>query len=271
MKCICFNVNSVRTRLHQLEYVVEQYQPDFIGLQETKVDDENFPLEDIKALGYHVEFHGQKSHYGVALMSKIPFDSCTKGFASDTENDQRRFIGGDFTLANGKKISVMNGYFPQGESQDHPTKYPNKRKYYRDLLDHLQNNFDKEQALIVMGDVNVSPEDIDIGIGEDNKKRWLKTGKCSFLPEEREWLNTLFDWGLIDTYRALQPKNDDKFSWFDYRSKGFDREPKRGLRIDLIMATKVLAEQCQVSDIDYTARQMERPSDHCPIWAEFDY
>ena len=79
----------------------------------------------------------------------------------------------------------MNGYFPQGEERNHPVKFPYKVKFYKDLLKHIKKNYDPKDYLVVMGDLNISPEDIDIGIGEENKKRWLRTGKCSFLPEER--------------------------------------------------------------------------------------
>lgn len=271
MKCVSFNVNSVRIRLHQLAAVIDTYSPDFIGLQETKVKDDEFPVEAIKELGYNVEFHGQKNHYGVALLSRHPFKTVIKGFDGDTDDTQKRFVGGKFILPDGKEVTVYNGYFPQGESQTHPTKYPNKRDYYAKLSQLLANHHNPEENIIVMGDVNISPSDIDIGIGEDNRRRWLKMGKCSFLPEEREWLEKLKNWGLTDTFRALYPEVDNKFSWFDYRSKGFEREPKRGLRIDLIMATKPLAEQCTDSGIDYEVRGMEKPSDHCPIWSEFNF
>ena len=120
-----------------------------------------------------------------------------------------------------------------------------------------------------MGDLNISPQDIDIGIGEQNRKRWLSTGKCSFLPEEREWLKNLTDWGLKDSFRLINPEVDDLFSWFDYRSRGFDDVPKRGLRIDQIWITDSLAPTLKDVGIDYEARGMEKPSDHAPIWANF--
>lgn len=274
MILISFNANSIRTRIHQLEYIINTYSPEFIGIQETKVDDENFPREQIESLGYHVEFFGQKTHYGVALMSKSPFKHCQKGFPSDSDDEQKRFIAGNFILPNGEKLTVMNGYFPQGESREHPTKFPNKERYYADLIKYLNSTHSNSENIIVMGDMNVCPSDNDIGIGEDNKKRWLKTGKCSFLTEEQTWLQALINWGLIDTYRQIHPisssdKTENKYSWFDYRSRGFDREPKRGLRIDFIFATKKIAQNCVASDIDYIARAMEKPSDHCPIWSEF--
>lgn len=268
MKCISFNTNSIRTRLHQLEALVDKHAPDFIGIQETKVTDPDFPVDAIEKLGYSAQYIGQKTHYGVALLSKHEFKKVYKGFDTDTEEAQKRFIGGEFEI-NGKTLSLYNGYFPQGESRDHPTKFPNKEKYYQDLQVHLNTHCRPEDDVIVMGDMNISHTDLDIGIGEDNRKRWIRTGKCSFLPEERDWLDTLISWGLKDTYRETYPDKNDEFSWFDYRSKGFDREPKRGLRIDLILASESLMSRVVDVGIDYEIRGMERPSDHCPIWTEF--
>lgn len=135
-------------------------------------------------------------------------------------------------------------------------------------MSYLEQHSQKEQ-IVVMGDFNISYQDIDIGIGDQNAKRWLRTGKCSFLPEEREWFDKLLGWGLTDTYRAQHPENNSFFSWFDYRSKGFDDVPKRGLRIDGVLATAPLIERLVASGIDYDTRAMEKPSDHAPIWAEF--
>jgi len=124
---------------------------------------------------------------------------------------------------------------------------------------------------IVTGDFNISHRDNDIGIGDKNAKRWLQTGKCSFQPVERVWLNKVMDRGFYDTFRKFFPEIDDRFSWFDYRSKGFADEPKRGLRIDLVLATKSLYDCCTDAGIDYDIRGMDKPSDHCPIWATFDF
>ena len=98
----------------------------------------------------------------------------------------------------------------------------------------------------------------------------MRSGATSFLPEEREWLERLQAWGLDDSYRTKYPEVDDLFSWFDYRSKGFNRDPKRGLRIDHILTTKKLTKVLTDSGIDYDIRAMEKPSDHCPVWSEFD-
>jgi len=269
MKVISFNTNSIRMRQHQLEALVKNHNPDVIGIQETKAQDIDFPIEAIESLGYQSAFHGQKTHYGVALLFKQTPIEIYKGFPGDTDDAQRRFIAAKFEI-NGEIVTIMNGYFPQGDSNKHPDKFPAKKKFYKDLTDLITTQHTPDDKLIVMGDMNIAPLDIDIGIGEDNKKRWLKAGKCSFLPEEREWLQTLYDWGLHDTYRHQYPDIDDRFSWFDYRSKGFDREPKRGLRIDLILATQNLLDKCTDTGIEYSIRGMEKPSDHCPIWAEFE-
>lgn len=268
MRFVSFNINSVRARLHQLQQLIDTLNPDVIGLQETKVFDPDFPLEAIQAMGYQVEIHGQKSHYGVALLSRTPALRIQKGFPWDTEDAQRRFIAAEYEIQ-GQRITVANGYFPQGESRDHPIKFPAKAKFYADLKRWLQETQSPDKPLIVMGDMNISHKDPDIGIGEQNAKRWLRDGKCSFLPEERVWLNEVTQWGLQDTYRQSYPDANDRFSWFDYRSKGFEDDPRRGLRIDLILATAPLMAQFEGAGIDYDIRGMDKPSDHCPVWADF--
>lgn len=269
MKAISFNINSIRSRLHQLQAIIDKHEPDFIGLQETKVNDPDFPLAAVEAMGYHVIYHGQKTHYGVALLSKYPFLHEIKGFPGGDELAQRRFIGGHFATPLGEVI-VLNGYFPQGESRTHAIKFPAKQKYYADLIAFLKSTYSPDQQIMLMGDMNISHQDCDIGIGEENRKRWLRTGKCSFLPEERVWLEELLGWGLKDTFRELSPDEKTIFSWFDYRSRGFDDDPRRGLRIDLILATPALQARCTDAGVDYDIRAMEKPSDHCPIWATFD-
>ncbi len=269
MKIVSFNVNSVRSRLHQLAAVIEKHRPEIIALQETKVQDQDFPASEIRDLGYQALWFGQKTHYGVALLSRCEAVEPQYGFQSDAEDAQRRLIAASYPLANGKKVRVINGYFPQGESRAHPVKFPNKQLFYEGLQEHLAVSQDPAELLLVVGDMNVAPQDQDIGIGADNAKRWLRTGKCSFLPEEREWLARIYEWGLIDTFRKCYPDSDDRFSWFDYRSRGFEATPPRGLRIDLILASHPLAEYCVDAGIDYDIRAMDKPSDHAPVWAEF--
>ncbi|MEC4724716.1 exodeoxyribonuclease III [Shewanella sp. D64] len=267
MKIVSFNINGIRARLHQLQALIDAHQPDVIGLQETKAHDEVFPVADVEAMGYKVHYHGGKAHYGVAMMSKLEPVKVQKGFPTDEDDAQRRMIMGTFTQENGRPLTVLNGYFPQGDNISHETKYPAKRKFYQDLMIYLNENHTPDEDIAIIGDINISPVDLDIGIGEPNAKRWLKTGKCSFQPEEREWLKTLMDWGLVDTFRELHPERTERYSWFDYRSKGFD--DNRGLRIDVVLATKSLVERLVESDVDYELRGIEKPSDHAPIWSSF--
>ena len=268
MKFVSFNINGLRARPHQLEALVEQHQPDVIGLQETKVHDDMFPLEDVAKLGYNVFYHGQKGHYGVALLTKVQPVSVRRGFPGDDEDAQRRLIMAEIPSPVGD-ITVINGYFPQGESRDHPTKFPAKEKFYRDLQTYLEQSLPADKPVLIMGDMNISSTDLDIGIGEESRKRWLRAGKCSFLPEEREWMARLLNWGLVDTFREKNPEISDRFSWFDYRSRGFD--DNRGLRIDLLLASQPLAAHCVDSGIDYDIRSMEKPSDHAPVWSTFQF
>ncbi len=268
MKIISFNTNSIRIRLHQLQELIDTHDADIIGIQETKVTDEEFPFEAIQAMGYHAICHGQKTHYGVAMLSKREPANVQKGFPDEPDDAQRRLIAADFETEHGP-LTVINGYFPQGENRGHPVKFPAKEKFYADLESYLDKHCDSGSDLAIIGDFNVAPVDADLGIGEVNVKRWLRDGATGFLPEEREWMQTLVGWGLTDSYRYVYPDSEGFFSWFDYRSKGFDREPKRGLRVDHILVTAGLLGRVIDSGIDYEIRAMEKPSDHCPVWTEF--
>ena len=204
--------------------------------------------------------------WGSHSKQKKPLD-VQKGFAGDTKEDQKRFIQATFKWKR-KEITIMNGYFPQGENRSHPTKFPKKIKFYNDLERHIKKLKKKEENLIVMGDFNVAPTDLDIGIGDQNVKRWLRDGKTAFLPEEIEMWNMIKNLGFIDSWREQNPKKDEIYSWFDYRSRMFDDNPKRGLRIDHILLSENLEHSILNTGIDYVARAMEKPSDHCPIWLE---
>ena len=269
MKIVSFNVNSLRQRLHQMQRVVEKHAPEFIGLQETKVQDAEFPHQAVRELGYEVIFHGQKTHYGVALLSRSACREAHYGFPGDGEEVQKRFIGAEFDIG-GESLLVFNGYFPQGESRDHPVKFPAKQRFYHDLTAFLRGYDMKNVRLVLMGDYNIAPLDKDIGIGEDNARRWLRTGKTSFLPEEREWFERLTALGLYDGFRLCHGEEDRVFSWFDYRSRGFERDPKRGLRIDHLLVSELLKPAVVDAGVDYDIRAMDKPSDHAPAWIELN-
>lgn len=270
MKIVSFNTNSIRIRLHQIQALIDAHDPDVIGIQETKVIDDDFPHDAITEMGYHSACYGQKTHYGVAMLSKQPMSNIKKGFDNDDDNAQRRIIMATVVSGKGQNVTIMNGYFPQGENREHPIKYPAKKKFYADLMAHLNKHHTPTDHIALIGDFNVAPSDNDIGIGVDNMKRWLRQGTTCFLPEEREWFTELLNWGFDDSFRIKYPEQSDLFSWFDYRSKGFNRDPKRGLRIDHLLSTAPLSQNLVDSGMDYAIRAMEKPSDHCPAWSEFD-
>jgi len=136
------------------------------------------------------------------------------------------------------------------------------------LKAHIKKLQKSSPNIIVMGDFNVAPSEKDIGIGENNAKRWLRDGKCAFLPEEIEMWNSIRDLGFVDSWRLQNPNEGSIYSWFDYRSRMFDDNPKRGLRIDHIMVSENLTDSIKSTGISYDARALEKPSDHCPIWID---
>lgn len=269
MRFVTFNANGIRARLHQVEDIARSHSPDVIAVQEIKVVDDLFPVDAVRSIGYpHQVIHGQKGHYGVALLSLTEPVDMQCGFPWRDADQQRRFVTACYEVG-GRRIRIINGYFPQGESRDHPIKFPAKELYYQDVLRYLREYCDPNEPLLLTGDMNVAPRDEDIGIGEDNRKRWLREGKTSFLPEEREWLQGLMNWGLTDAYDTWAAGGERLFSWFDYRTRAFERTPRRGLRIDLVLATDVLANAIHDCGIDYAIRSGEKPSDHCPVWCHF--
>lgn len=161
MRLVSFNINGLRARLHQLEALTQRHRPAVIGLQETKVQDSEFPREAVEALGYRVIFHGQKGHYGVALM--VDTAQCGEpeavyyGFPDDAKTAQRRMIGVRLRGGDDRPLTVWNGYFPQGENVAHPTKFPHKRAFYAQLGRLLQESHRPNENLAVMGDFNISP------------------------------------------------------------------------------------------------------------------
>ena len=126
MKIVSFNVNGLRARFHQLQILIDQHRPDIIGLQETKVHDSEFPLAVITDMGYQVVYHGQKAHYGVATLSRLDPLDVQKGFAAEDPAHQRRLLITSYRLADGRRLRVINGYFPQGENRK---SFPAKRPF----------------------------------------------------------------------------------------------------------------------------------------------
>ena len=232
IRIICFNINGLRARPHQLKALKEKYNPDIIALQEIKVSDEDFPDQIPTELGFNYYNYGQKGFHGVAIFSKQPPISVIKGLEGGEDESQKRYIQCDYDTNVGI-VSVCNSYFPQGENRKHPDKFPYKDRYYKRITKHIES---LSTNVVLTGDFNIAPNRNDIGMNEDGIKRWLSQGHTAFLPEEIEWYKKLTDLGLVDIWRERNP-NSTKCSWFDYRSRGFDQDPKRGLRIDPVSYT----------------------------------
>lgn len=268
MLFVTFNINSIRAHIHQLDFIIKKYNPDVIALQETKVHDDFFPIDTINTLGYNSYFCGQKSYNGVSFISKKKISIINKGFPLKyIPNFKTRLIYGIIDTKIGL-IHLLNVYCPQGDNRQNKEKYIEKQKFYKNLKCYLSEFIFKKSFVVVMGDMNVCQSSFDIGLEDKIKQRWIRIGKCSFLPEEINWLNELKLIGFIDVYRFLHPNINDRFSWFDYRRKNFNMN--RGLRLDLILSSCTLLLYVHSSGIDYQIRNMNKPSDHAPVWVKFN-
>ncbi|HJU39501.1 MAG TPA: exodeoxyribonuclease III [Tahibacter sp.] len=252
MKIASWNVNSLNVRMPHLKQWLASAQPDIVALQETKLEDAKFPDTDIAALGYRCVFSGQKTYNGVALLAReMPVDIVTD--VAGLDDPQRRILiasVGDLRIAN---LYVVNGQEVGSE------KYKYKLDWLARVTDHLANEAAKHKNLVVLGDFNIAPADRDV----HDPDAWREKILCS--TPEREALARVQSIGLVDTFREFDVE-PGKFSWWDYRQAGFQRN--RGLRIDLVLASEALRSRLAGAQIDLAPRRLERPSDHAPVLVE---
>ena len=257
MKIASWNVNSLKVRLpHVLDWLAE-HQPDILGLQETKTIDENFPLEDIKAAGYHVNFAGQKTYNGVAVISKLEAAEIITDLPG-LDDPQRRVMGATFAHKSGD-IRFLNLYIPNG-SEVGSEKYDYKLDWLDKLTRYVEGQIKEHKNFVMVGDFNIAPDDRDLWDPEGWKDKILVS------PPERAVFQGLLDMGLSDTFRLFE-QEEKLYSWWDYRAAGFRRN--HGMRIDLLLSSPAMTEHCTASYIDTEPRKLERPSDHAPVVAEF--
>ena len=253
MKIATWNVNSLNVRLpHVLEWLDTQ-KPDVLVLQEIKQVTDAFPTEAITEAGYCSIASGQKTYNGVAVIAKQePEDPVTDfpGF----DDPQRRILA---TTIDG--VRVINLYVPNGSSLE-SDKYQYKLSWLAALHEFMLEQHKQHDRIVVLGDFNIAPADEDVY----DPEKWGEDVLCS--PPERAALQGLLDTGLVDVFRKFD-QEEKTFSWWDYRAAGFRRNA--GLRIDLILTTQNLADQCTASYVDKEPRRWERPSDHTPVVAEF--
>ena len=249
-----WNINSVRARTDRLLGWLETRRPDVVCLQELKCTDEQFPSEQVRALGYHPVLFGQKTYNGVAILSRPEPERIERGFLDAEDDSQARVVSA--TVAG---VRVTSVYAPNGQAVDSPA-YHQKLEWFGRFRRWLDLRHSREEPFVVGGDFNVAPEERDVW----DPKLW--EGQTLFSLPERAALRRAVEFGLEDTFRKLHPE-PGRYSWWDYRMLGFQKN--RGLRLDHLYATPVLAAQLQAAGIDREARKGPQPSDHAPVWALF--
>ncbi len=251
-----WNVNSLNARMERVSEWLSEVQPDVLCMQETKMTDEQFPSLDFLQLGYESVHFGQGRWNGVAILSKVGLTDPLFGFADGREPD----VDARIVWATCGGVRICSVYVPNGRelTNDH---YTYKLDWFGRLRAHLDANHSPEEKLIILGDFNVAPTDIDV---------WSPAafeGGTHVSQPERDALQRLKDWGLVDTLRERYPQ-DQIYSFWDYRNGDFHK--RRGVRIDFLLSTPALAEHCSADLIDRNARKGTKPSDHAPVMGVFD-
>ncbi|MCW8442778.1 exodeoxyribonuclease III [Fluoribacter gormanii] len=254
LKLASWNVNSLKIRLDQVLEWFDSERVDVLAMQETKLLDENFPMNAFIEKGYHVVFSGQKTYNGVAVISRYPLSDVLTDIP-DFNDPQRRILV--VTVAG---IRLINLYVPNG-SELTSDKYQYKLNWLQKVTTFIQQQMSIFPNLAAVGDFNIAPEDRDV----HDPAEWA--GSVLVSPAEREAFMQLLQLGLYDSFRNFI-QDEQIFSWWDYRAAAFRRN--RGLRIDHILLSKSLNALCRQSVIDKEPRKSERPSDHAPVWVELD-
>jgi exodeoxyribonuclease-3 len=253
MKVVTWNVNSLRARLDQVLDWLEAERPDIACFQETKLADQEFPADAFGDLDYDVIFHGERSYNGVAIASREPMESTWKGLPGESGDAAKRLIGA--TIGG---LRVISAYVPNGQAVG-SDKYYYKLEWMESLLRFLESGPGPSEPLIICGDYNLAPTDLDV---------WdpaAMAGSTHVSPPEREAFQKLIRWGLADAYRTLHPATR-AFTWWDYRAGSFQKN--MGLRIDHFLVTRPLLDRTTEVRIDVDARRGSGASDHAPVVLE---
>ena len=253
MRIATFNCNSVRSRLDIVLGWLADHAPDVLCLQETKVQDAEFPLDAFRLAGWHVAFKGEKSYNGVAIVSKKPADELSFGLDSEPA-DAPRLVHARFGA-----LHVVNTYVPQGRELDHAM-YAYKLEWFARLKKYFEKQFTPATPLLWCGDLNVARHPIDVTNPEN------KTNHVCYHQAVRDAFEDALSFGFVDLFRHHHPELVD-YSFYDYRAP-FDPGQKRGWRIDYVLATPPLAKKSIAAAIDIVPRTRPKPSDHCPLFAD---
>jgi len=250
-----FNANSIRVRLNQIVAWLDAEKIDILAVQETKVQDKDFPLPQIEEAGYYAAFAGQKRSAGVATLSRMAPTEVLAGF--DDGSDHARLLCTRFD-----GIYVVNTYVPQGRDIEHE-QFAYKLGWFKQLRAWFESHFTPYDPVLWVGDFNVATEDIDVHDPKGLREH------VDFHPQVQAALEDVRTWGFIDIFRKHHPAEPNQFTYFDYRARN-PIERNIGWRIDHIWATPPLAAKSTCAWIDVDARRAERPSDHTFLVAEFE-
>ncbi|MEO6158067.1 MAG: exodeoxyribonuclease III [Ilumatobacteraceae bacterium] len=251
MRIATWNVNSLKARLARVEQWIADVQPDVLCIQETKLADDAFPALTFAALGYESAHYGQGQWNGVAILSRVGLSEVVSNFGGGGVPDPDARI----ITARCGGVLVCSVYVPNGRSLD-DDHYEYKLRWLAQLRSHIVSLATPDQDVVVAGDFNIAPADIDV---YDPKKF---TDATHTSPQERKLLEDLREWGLVDLFREHY-SDSQLYSWWDYRAGDFHQG--RGMRIDLVLGTEPVARRCAWSVIDRNARKGQSPSDHAPV------
>lgn len=262
MKIATWNINGIKARHDNLVAWLRESAPDIACLQELKSVDENVPREEIEALGYNVETHGQKGFNGVAILSKLPFDEVNRGLPlmeGDEPDEQARFIEGVFSVPGGA-LRVACLYLPNGNPVD-SEKFPYKLSWMRRLEAWARDRLSLEEPLILAGDYNVIP------MPEDCHDPSAWEGDALFRPESRAAFRSLCNLGFTEAIRAA---SDDPglYTFWDYQAGAWQKN--NGIRIDHLLLSPEAADRFRSASIEKDVRSWEKPSDHVPVAIRID-
>ncbi len=255
MKVATFNTNSIRSRLGIILDWLEKQKPDVLCLQETKVQDADFPVEAFADCGYEFVFRGQKKYNGVALFSRYPIEDVDFGL-DDEPRDEPRMIT---AFVNG--VAIVNTYVPQGTSPD-SDRFQYKLDWFKRLRGYFESHFSPDEQVLWMGDLNVAMDERDV---HSAKSSW---GSVCYCQESIDAIKDVVGWGFEDMFRKFNQEGG-QYTFWDYRVRnGFERNA--GWRLDYVMATASMAAKCTRCWVDKEPRTKERPSDHTFLLAEFE-
>lgn len=249
-----WNVNSIKARHERVIAWLQKLNPDVVCLQELKITEDVFPFDEVAELGYNAAVFGQKTWNGVAILSRHEITDVRKGMQDDVDDPQSRVIA-----CKTAGVDVIGVYVPNGKVVGSDS-WEYKMSWMQRLRSYLDREFDPEGEVLLCGDINIAPEDIDAAFPE----RWRDSVLCD--EKGRHRLQTILDWGLVDIVREIQ-EGPGPFSWWDYRRLAFPKGD--GLRIDHIFGTELMAERCDDAFVDRDERKGDKPSDHAPVLAVF--